>query len=284
MIPMDARLTLYIKTLRITDSSYEIFETIGSILLIFLFFSLDISLVQAIEVIVLMSLFSFYSFASNNYFDKNIDKDNPLKKTKNPYSRGEISKKEILGINGILLVLLFALGSLWFPQLLPILIVIVVNVTLYSRYFKRMPILDLVSHFIAVYSFFIFPAIVMGLPIEWLLIAALALLGISNVSELDNQKIDYETDKKSGVRSTVVAFGKRNTRIISAVSYGLIFFSILSVSFLLASIVPMLFIPLLFMHIMYSRNRHFLGKRFQMIFLGYIIFLILILSLLALNI
>jgi len=266
--------------MRLRDSLSYVFSSIASVFLISMLFNITITFAQFLQIITVMTLFSLYSFCSNNLFDKEIDKVNPIKKNKNPYSSGEISKKGIILINAFLLISMFLLTYLWFPNTLLFLFLFTVNVTLYSRYFKRLPIIDLVSHFIWIFSFFLFPALIMGLPLNIIPIFAIAFLGISNHNELDgNQLPDLESDRKAGIRSTSVFFGKRVARIISYASIFLFIVAIICVILITNfSIIRnysfMLIAPLFGLSLVREIKPDFLGSNYGKVYLAYFIFFI----------
>jgi 4-hydroxybenzoate polyprenyltransferase len=271
---------LCIKTMRPKDSSFYIFIPTYSILSISILFAIPISIFQSLQIITVMGLFSLYSFCSNNLFDKKIDEINPLKRIKNPYSSGDISKREIVLINAVLLALMFLLTYLWFPGYLLLLFLFVANITLYSRYFKRMPVMDLFTHFIWVFSFFLFPALILGIPAHIILLSTVAFLGISNLAVLEaNQFLDLESDSKAGIRSTVLVFGKRISKMVSYASNILIIASIFGFSLIFSTPLPLMFIPLSCLTFFRIRKNSFLGSSYERISLSYIIFLLLFSSL-----
>jgi len=259
------KLFLYFRTLRPIDSAVCILISLVTAIGISFLFGLPLTLDIFVKIFIIITISSFYAFASNNFFDKKIDSQNNIKDKRNP-SRGLLLKQEMIGIISILFIFWFLFTYIWFPSLLPIVLLVMIDVTLYSKYFKLLPIVDLASHFISVFYLFLFPALVLNLPTNIILIGAIGFFGISNLGELNNQFLDFEFDKKSKIKTTAVFFGKKVSKIISYISIILVLVSIIWISIILNRFLPLVFSPLLAINILRIKN-NFLGENYEKIYI-----------------
>ena len=149
------KLFLYFRTLRPIDSAVCILISLVTAIGISFLFGLPLTLDIFVKIFIIITISSFYAFASNNFFDKKIDSQNNIKDKRNPFSRGLLLKQEMIGIISILFIFWFLFTYIWFPSLLPIVLLVMIDVTLYSKYFKLLPIVDLASHFISVFYLFL---------------------------------------------------------------------------------------------------------------------------------
>ncbi len=264
---MVSKLRSYIKVMRPEEASYLVFGSIGTILFLSIWLSIPVNLLQGTQIVILMTIFSLFGFCINNFFDKDADRMNPLKKNKNPFSHSEVSKSEIIAINSVLFASLFILIYLWFQSYFLLIAVFTANVILYSSHFKKIPLIDLFSHFLLFFPFFLFPALVLGISSDLIFVSAITFFGISNIGELNNQYRDLKYDKKADLKTTLTVLGKDAYNIIYSVSTFLIFASILSISVYLNSILPLIFLPLICLNLTRKIKNDFLGNHYDRIFL-----------------
>ena len=271
---MVSRISLYISAMRPKDSATYLPITIGAMFLGWIFFSVPVSVVQFVQVLAVMSVYSLFSLCSNNFFDRKADAINRKKISKNPYAAGNVSRNEMIFLNMLLITAMFAMVYAWLYSLLVPLALFALNMVLYTKYFKKMPVLDLVSHFIGYFSFFLFPALVMGLGPDVMLIFSLAFIAMSNLATLEgNQNMDIESDRRAGIRSTTVVFGRKISRMISYCSVILIFVFIGGFSLVLGSLLPCLLLPLAVLTLMRTMNSDFMGKNYDKAYFAYVVLL-----------
>lgn len=184
-----------------------------------------------LEIVILSLLYSVYGFTINNHFDRNLDSMNPSKRSMNPVAFGDISAKDSLMQNAILLFLAFVLSLIWFKELTVFIAILFANVTLYSYKFKSMPYLDLISHSIIIAGIVFIPILaITSINLQTIFGFALIALGISNVIELKNHIRDYEHDKKGKANTTVTRIGIKNSKIIMYASAAIFLASVFFVS------------------------------------------------------
>ncbi len=243
---MTSRISLYARAMRVKHSWSYILLVAGSIFFVSRFFSLPVSLGQSARILVVMMLYFLYSFCSNNFFDKGVDRLDPIKRGRNPYAAGDVSGEEMISMNVLLLSAMFLLAWIWFPGQLLLLAVLTLDITLYSRYLKRKPVVDLASHFIWIFGFFLFPALALGLRADTALSLWPLFLGLSNLTILEwNQVFDLEIDERAGIITTAVYFGKKVSKSISYASIFMILAFIIWFSNDLRDLLPLTAIPIL---------------------------------------
>ena len=268
---MTSKLSLYIKSTRPEGALFYTFITVCTIIAAPSLFGVSSSLIQSVQMIIIIGLFSLYGFCSNNFFDKEIDSINPVKKNVNPYSTGDISKTEIVIINLLLIFSVISATYIWFPVHLTVITLSIFAVSIYSAYLKRIPILDLISHFTCVFPFFVFPALVMGISTYKIIIMSLMIFGVSNITELaENQTGDREYDRKTGVMSTTVVFGESISRQISYLSVLLIACVILVFWYVFTNLWMILFIPAVLISVFRIKRANFIDRNFKKILIIYL--------------
>lgn len=263
---MRKKIGFFIRSVRPEDAVYLILISLGSVIFASMFS--PVPLLLSAKILAVMSLYSFYSFSINNLFDRTIDRQNPLKRNKNPFSRGMISYAEIISMNIFLFSAAAALAYLWFPEGFLLFLLFVLNSTFYSALFKRMPLMDMASHFAGFYFPFLFPAHILGLPSYLLFLSAITFFAISTIGELDNQQKDLKYDRRARLRSTTVVFGEDVCRKMYYASAFLIIASVAGASFYLGSPVPFVLLSLLFLNLGRKLKAGFLGEHYDRVFLA----------------
>jgi 4-hydroxybenzoate polyprenyltransferase len=242
-----------------------------------------------------LGVFEFYSFlftttvifiylasamGINNYFDWKNDASNSIKIKKNPIASGKISRKDGFISSIFLLLIGVVFTAIFLPHMLLIYLLISANTFLYSYKFKSVPVVDLLSHGISIASLFFFPAIVENFSFQLTVTGTTLTFFVSTVAQLENEIHDYKTDKASGVKSTVVKFGIRLSKIIYYLSNIFCFASLLLIFYFLKDIKILLFIPLVVLSAA-RLDMHLVRRYYEKIFFSYIFILILIILLLS---
>ncbi len=197
----------YIINCRLSDSlgfsSISVFTLLGANFVL----GLPVGVLAFFQIVIVCTLFSIYSFASNNHFDRLADRHNPAKLSRNPVAAGRISPEKSAMSSFALAGAVLLLSALWFMQVLPLALAALANITLYNSVFKRRPLFDLASHAVWTASFVLLPMAAVGAPLYLLLPFAFFMLVGSNVAELGNQIQDYHADRSAGVATTAVRYG-----------------------------------------------------------------------------
>jgi len=192
---------------------------------------------------ILLSVSLF--FAINDYFDYELDKH--ANKTRNPLVSGKMSKNAMLA----LIIVPGAIGSaLTYIIGIPVFILTLLtifSIVLYSAKpfrFKEKFLLDIVSHSLTGF-FLVLIGYVMFAPFN-LEILGYALVGFLFLIPgcINPELRDYKTDKKFGLKTTVVTLGPEKALLLSkvvSVMTGFVFVLI----FLKVSLVLFLFMPLI---------------------------------------
>ena len=197
----------YVTNCRFPCVSHHVLIALCSLLGCYFFLGLPFSLPLYAKLLLVCCLVGVYSFTVNNHFDRFADRFNPVKLARNPVAAGLITPENSMLFNTGLAAATFFLWMTWFPSAAPFLVLMLANATLYSRTFKNRPILDLLSHGTGLILYVIFPALVLGAGLVAITIAAFAVLGLSNMFELENQIADYRADRAAGMRTTTVRYG-----------------------------------------------------------------------------
>lgn len=209
----DVYMNPYIKLLRM-KTWYAFF------LLIFLGFILSEGFItQLLDILIfvlMISVFVGFSFAINDSFD--VEEDRVKESRKNPVANGEISARRAK-VFSLSLVLLGLLLSLWFSLIVFIYFTCLTFLSLFYsvpplRFKSRFP-LDILSHGLFFGSLIlILPALVFGSFTIQLLLVSVSIFFLSVIIELWNHIIDFKSDTKARLRTTVCVIGlKRSERI-----------------------------------------------------------------------
>ncbi len=208
------KLQYFIENLRLKSTLYYILITVATFLIAKVLFSVKITIYLALETMIVMALYSFYTFTINNYFDRFNDNLNPIKSYLNPIASGKLSPRKGLCFS----LFLFSLGTIltfvWFNYLVFLYLILLLNSTLYSIIFKSTPIINLMSHSIGVLGLFIFPAIVINLNYVWVVTICIVLILFSNLLQIENQILDFKYDKKARLNTLPIVYGIKFTKFL----------------------------------------------------------------------
>ena len=168
--------------------------------------------------IILIAIISFctvsYAFVINNYFDVEIDKKNPkkIKSKSNPLAQGFVTKKGVLTLSGILLMISICVSL--FINFIGFIFVLlsIFGATLYSMSYIRLKernIIDIVSHGFALGLFLFLAGVFLAqgiINMSLLAISFLFTILSANVL-LAHQIMDYEEDL-GNTQTTAIKIGK----------------------------------------------------------------------------
>jgi 4-hydroxybenzoate polyprenyltransferase len=160
-----------------------------------------------------------FLFGANDYWDREVDSINPLKKKRNVVASGELSLSECRGV----LFLIFGLG-LFFSALLGWAAAGLAALFLAVSYAYTAPpfrlkgriVWDLVSHGFVVFSFpFLFTTVALGLYSGRNLVMYLLFIFLSLQIQLSQEARDFQDDAEVEVNS-VLAMGYQKTYLFMA--------------------------------------------------------------------
>ncbi len=175
-------------------------------------YSLDLSSYLIPFLIFLVSTFFImsFTFAMNNYYDADSDRENPRRMHINAIASGRISKQ-----TGIFLILIFVFISLFVSILFKFEVFLFCVFLLFLGYAysapplrtKNRPILDIIWHFLGFFSYVIWGSLIAGSVgiINWLF--AISLGVFSCIDQVDNHIKDYSFDKNTGTTTYAVWAG-----------------------------------------------------------------------------
>jgi len=202
----------YFKMLRIKDTVKFFFwiPLVGAILT-------NVSLNDFVLIAVISFCTVSYAFVINNYFDVEIDKKNSKKinSKSNPLAQGLVTKKGVLTLSGILLLIPISLSL--FMNFIGFIFVLlsIFGATLYSMSYIRLKernIIDIVSHGIVFGPFLFLTGVFLSqgmINMSLLAIAFLFTILSANVL-LAHQIMDYEEDL-GNTNTTVIKIGKKRS-------------------------------------------------------------------------
>jgi 4-hydroxybenzoate polyprenyltransferase len=174
--------------------------------------SLDITSNLPSFIFFLISTFFIlaFTFAVNNYYDIDTDKQNPRRAHLNALASGAISKQT--GKTFLLLFILIPLllSALMTWEIFAFCIFLISWMGIYSASplrLKSRPGLDILWHFIAFFALILWGASLSGsiTPLTLLIAISLGIFGI--FAQLDNHIHDYPYDKASGATTFAVWIG-----------------------------------------------------------------------------
>jgi 4-hydroxybenzoate polyprenyltransferase len=208
---MKANLEFYFKLLRVKDwRAYFLIATLGFIISKgFLFALKDIIIFYAI-----ILLFLSFAFLVNDCFDTKedeLDKDK-----KNPIVLKKISFRNSLFFSILLAVLGLALSTVFGMKVFLLCLVSILMNFFYScppLRMKSQPWIDLFSHgLFAGALLFLIPVLIFSKELtKFHYLIAFSIFYFSVILELRNHIEDYETDKASGLNTTVVFLGREKS-------------------------------------------------------------------------
>ena len=208
-------LVILTKYFRIKDAfKWSVISFIGFILGISTL-SLKVYIVPlSIFVIIAFCVFSF-TFAINNYYDADSDRENPRRKHINAIASGIISKKTGTLLNSLLVIISLVVCFLYEIEVFLICALYVFIAWSYSApplRVKGRPGMDVIWHFIGFILAVILGSVIAGSAgvISWLI--ALSLGIFSSVGQVANHIVDYSFDKKSGTTTFAVWAGLKKAK------------------------------------------------------------------------
>lgn len=165
-----------------------------------------------------------YAFMINDVEDAPEDAENPKKKKRNPICNGSLTRGEGLLVSNITLLLSFLLYLLIAVKTGLTLVLVIGILTLLVSFLyswrkvrlKAIPIVDVITHmfmlsgFIYLTSYYSYSANMTTLP----LIAFMSIISISAYGQLDNEVRDFETDKKTSIKTLATIIGKKPAQIL----------------------------------------------------------------------
>ncbi len=162
--------------------------------------------------VFLVSFFFIASltFAMNNYYDADSDKENPRRRNINAIASGRISKQTGIILNIIFIFIPLAVTILFKFEVFLFCIYLIFLGLAYSVppiRLKGRPAMDVLWHFFGFFSIVIYGSFVAGnLSIfNWLIAISLGVW--SSVGQVGNHIADYSYDKKSGTKTFAVWIG-----------------------------------------------------------------------------
>ena len=174
--------------------------------------TLDLSNYIIPLLVLLVSTFFImsFTFAINNYYDADSDRDNPRRKNINAIVSGIISKRIGIFLNLTFVIIPLVVTFLFKIEVFLFCIFFLFWMWIYSSpplRLKGRPSIDVIWHFFAVFLIVIWGSLVAGSInlINWLTAISLGLW--STVCQVDNHIRDYSFDKDSGTNTYAVWVG-----------------------------------------------------------------------------
>jgi 4-hydroxybenzoate polyprenyltransferase len=158
-----------------------------------------------------------FTFAINNFYDADSDRENPRRKNINAIASGRISKHI-----GVFLIIIITILSLIFSILFKFEIFLFCSFLLFLGWaysarpfrFKGRFVMDIIWHFLGFFFYVLWGSIIAGSIglISWLV--AISIGAFSLVGQVENHIFDYPFDKKSGTKTLAVWLGLNKAKII----------------------------------------------------------------------
>ncbi|MCX6665990.1 MAG: prenyltransferase [Euryarchaeota archaeon] len=218
-IPKKNKISIFLtEIIRIKDVAYWFSTSL-------LGFILGISILSITKYFVSLLIFTIstffsisFTFAINNYYDIESDKNNPRRRNVNALALGEISK-----INEIILNLVFLAIPIIFCIIYQDITIIIVCILLlfmgwvYSApplRLKGRPIIDIVWHFFGFFLIILWGALFTGQINNTILLVAISAGIFSCIFQICNHILDYDYDNKSGTTTFAVWAGLDTTKTV----------------------------------------------------------------------
>ncbi len=158
-----------------------------------------------------------FTFAINNYYDADSDRENPRRKNINAIASGRIPKQ-----TGVFLILILVIIPLIVTILFKFEIFIFCGFLLFLGWaysappfrFKGRLVMDVIWHFLGFFFYVIWGSLIAGSIglISWL--AAISIGAFSLIGQVENHIYDYSFDKKSGTKTLAVWLGLNKAKMI----------------------------------------------------------------------
>jgi 4-hydroxybenzoate polyprenyltransferase len=172
--------------------------------------SFETNLIPFLVFIFCVLCLTSFTFAINNYFDADSDKENPRRKNINALASGYISKN-----TGIIIILLLTIIPLLISFFYKIEVFLFSGFLLFFGWsysapplrLKGIPVMDVIWHFFGFFFGIIWSSLIAGniSLITWLVAFSLGIF--SAVGQVCNHIIDYTFDKDSGTKTFAVWAG-----------------------------------------------------------------------------
>jgi 4-hydroxybenzoate polyprenyltransferase len=156
------------------------------------------------------------TFALNNYYDIDTDKENPRRKNSNALASGKISKQ-----TGVFLTLTFIIIPLVVTILFKFEVFLFCVFLLFLAWaysappfrLKGRPVMDIIVHFVGFFSYVLWGSLVAGSLslITWLLAISIGVW--STIGQIGNHIKDYSFDKESKTTTFTVWIGLHKSKI-----------------------------------------------------------------------
>lgn len=180
--------------------------------------SLDLSSYIIPLLVFLVSTFFVmsFTFAINNYYDADSDRENPRRMHINAIASGKISKQTGVFLNITFIIIPLVVSFLFKFEVFLFCAFLLFLGGAYSvppLRIKNMPILDIIWHIVGFFSYVIWGSLIagsMGL-INWLVAISIGVW--SSVGQVDNHIRDYSFDKDSGTKTFAVWIGLDKAKI-----------------------------------------------------------------------
>lgn len=166
-------------------------------------------------VVASFCIFSF-TFAINNYYDADSDRENPRRMHINAIASGRISKHTGISLNLSFVVISLVISILFKFEVFLFCAFLLFLGWAYSApplRTKNRPILDVIWHFIGFFSYIIWGSLIAGSVNRINLLFAISLGVWSCVGQVGNHINDYSFDKESGTKTFAVWAGLEKSKI-----------------------------------------------------------------------
>ena len=186
--------------------------------------SLDITsyIVPLIFFVVSTFFILAFTFAINNYYDIDTDKENPRRANLNAMASGKITKHTGMMLNLIFIVVPLVLSLFYTTAVFVFCAVIILWMWIYSApplRLKGRPGLDILWHFIAFLALVLWGSYLAG-NVSLITILVAVSLGIFGCfAQIDNHIHDYPFDKASGSKTFAVWIGIHKATVALKVSF-----------------------------------------------------------------
>ena len=180
--------------------------------------SLDITsyIVPLIFFVVSTFFILAFTFAINNYYDIDTDKENPRRAHLNAMASGKITKHTGMILNLIFIVIPLILSLFYTPEVFVFCAGLILWMWIYSApplRLKGRPGLDILWHFIAFLALVLWGSYLAGSVSLMTILVAVSLGIFGCFAQIDNHIHDYPFDKASGSKTFAVWIGLHNAHL-----------------------------------------------------------------------
>jgi len=271
--------------IRIKDAMIWSAISFGGFILGMSSFDLSSYIIPLLVFLVSTFFIMSFTFAINNYYDADSDRENPRRRNINAIASGKISKQTATSINIIFVIIPVIVSLLYKFEVFLFCIVFLTWMWIYSSpplRLKSRPGIDVIWHFFAFFFIVIWGSFIAGSVglINWLVAISIGVW--SSVGQVGNHISDYSFDKDSGTNTFAVWIGidkaKRTIEILTLLHLILLIPLILLCSLgYLITIIIVIVIPIIGLIIFKPRKGAFPTRRcfiyFFTVVIGYTIYL-----------